>query len=117
MKRADLCAMPIFDPATAAALRGAATDADQVLDLRGLPRDRAEMLLRETLAASRQQPATLMVRLDPATPISGETLFLPIGRQLLQARRDGLVLNFAPLPEAAGAGFHAVLAARRSLAA
>jgi len=31
---------------------------------------------------------------------------------LLAARREGRVLRFAPLPEGAGAGFHATLPAR-----
>ena len=104
--------MPIFDPATASALRGADDTAEQELDLRTLVRAEAEVRLAATLAAARPQASTLLVRLDPATPTSGETLFLPIGRALLAARREGRVLRFAPLPEGAGAGFHATLPAR-----
>lgn len=104
--------MPIFDPTIAAALRGAQTTAEQELDLRTLPRAEAELLLAATLGATRPEAMTLLVRLDPATPTSGETLFLPIGRALLAARKAGRVLRFAPLPQAAGAGFHATLPAR-----
>lgn len=104
--------MPIFDPTTASALRGAETTADQELDLRATARAEAEARLAATLAAPRPAPTTLLVRLDPATPTSGETLFLPIGRALLAARQAGRVLTFAPLPERAGAGFHATLPAR-----
>ncbi len=110
--RGDLSAMPIFDPTTASALRGAETTAEQELDLRALARAEAEARLAATLAAARPAATTLLVRLDPATPTSGETLFLPIGRALLAARQAGRVLRFAPLPESAGAGFHATLPAR-----
>jgi hypothetical protein len=104
--------MPILDPTIAAALRGAETSAEQELDLRALARAEAEARLAATLAAARPASTTLLVRLDPATPTSGETLFLPIGRALLAARQAGRVLRFAPLPESAGAGFHATLPAR-----
>ena len=80
--------------------------------LRALARAEAEARLAATLAAARPAATTLLVRLDPATPTSGETLFLPIGRALLAARQAGRVLRFAPLPESAGAGFHATLPAR-----
>lgn len=52
------------------------------------------------------QPTTVVIRLDPATAVSGETLFLPVGRQLLDARRRGLVERFHPLPLADGGGFY-----------
>jgi hypothetical protein len=55
------------------------------------------------------QPRTVVIRIDPATAVSGETLFLPVGRQLLDARRRGLVMRFHPLPMSDGGGFHVEL--------
>ena len=53
-------------------------------------------------------PRSVIVRLDLAGPDTGETLFQPIGRQLLEARRKGLLEKLSPLPAHAGPGFYLV---------
>ena len=58
---------------------------------------------------------SMVVRIDPATATSGETLFLPVGRQLLEARKRGLITGFQPLPEADGGGFYVELPRREVL--
>ena len=116
-RRPDLTPMPNFDPATAARLHGTATSADRELDLRGASPALAHAAIAAALADTPREPTSLLVRISPATPTSGETLFQPVARQLLTARRDGLVLNFAPLPPDAGAGFHVQLPGLRERAA
>jgi 2-oxoglutarate dehydrogenase E2 component (dihydrolipoamide succinyltransferase) len=55
----------------------------------------------------------LVVRIDPATPDSGETLFGRLGRHLLDLKRRGLVATLAPLDPSRGAGFNLTLPAGR----
>ncbi len=101
--------MPFLDPEAARRLHGDTTAASRELDLRGAAPALAEAALAAALARPGALPESLLVRISPATPTSGETLFQPLARQLLAARRQGLVLAFAPLPPAAGAGFHVTL--------
>ena len=58
------------------------------------------------------EATSVVIRIDPATPTSGETLFLPVGRQLLDARRRNLIGQFTPLPDGDGGGFHVELSGR-----
>ncbi len=102
--------MPWLDPDTVRALVGELADGEHTLDLRGVSLNDAqsaiaEMLEQRHLAASKK----LIVRIDPATATSGETLFLPVGRQLLDARKQGLITRMHPLPEADGGGFYVEL--------
>ena len=53
-------------------------------------------------------PRSVVVRLDPAGPDTGETLFQPIGRLLLDLRRKGQLSKLSPLPHHAGSGFYLV---------
>jgi len=109
--------MPIFDPATLARLHGTASAADRELDLRGASAALAHAAIERALVETSTEPSSLLIRISPATPTSGETLFQPVARQLLAARRAGLVLSFAPLPPEAGAGFHVQLPGLRERAA
>src|SRR3546814_15924205 len=49
---------------------------------------------------------SVVVRIDAATPESGETLFARLGRHLLDLKRRGLLATLAPLDTARGAGFN-----------
>ena len=53
----------------------------------------------------------MVVRIDPATSESGETLFGRLGRHLLDLKRRGLVATLAPLDPRHGAGFNLTLPA------
>ncbi len=86
---------------------------DDVLDLRGMATPVAIDCLSRMLERCRFAPSRrLLVRIDPATATSGETLFLPVGRRLLEARRQGWVERFHPLPADAGGGFWVSLRGR-----
>ena len=94
--------MPFFEqnPLTKLTLQPGA--ADHELDLRGIPRAAALQLVEHLLAAP-EPAASYLIRFDPAANDGRETLFLPIGRRLLQARRDGQIAQC--LPAADGAGY------------
>jgi len=86
-------------------LTGFRNAAEFELDLCGLDLAHARASVERMLERSRfRQPRSVVVRLDPASPVSGETLFQPIGRLLLEAMRTGVVARCSPLPEG-GAGF------------
>ncbi|MEO0971888.1 MAG: hypothetical protein AAFX85_02245 [Pseudomonadota bacterium] len=102
--------MPEFDPATVRTLVGSLADGEHTLDLRGASRATALKAISQML--ERHEPAgrtSVVILIDPATETSGETLFLPVGQKLLEARRRGLIARFHPLPDADGGGFYAEL--------
>ncbi len=102
--------MPLFEPDSIRALVGDRATGELTLDLRGVCLSDARTAISEMLERQRSGDWTsVVIRIDPATPTSGETLFLPIGRQLLEARKRGLVTRFQPLPEADGGGFYVEL--------
>ncbi|MEM7422328.1 MAG: hypothetical protein AAF334_01325 [Pseudomonadota bacterium] len=102
--------MPIFESDGIRALVGDRANGEHTLDLRGVSLSYAQSAISQVLERGRSDDLTsLVIRIDPATPTSGETLFLPIGRQLLEARRRGLIARFHPLPEANGGGFYVEL--------
>jgi len=83
--------------------------AEYELDLRGLDLAHARESVARMLERARfRAPRSVIVRLDPAGPETGETLFQPIGRQLLDARRKGVLEKLTPLPPHAGCGFYLV---------
>jgi hypothetical protein len=92
--------MPFFDdnPLHRLALR--ADEADDELDLRGLDAsvalERIEKLLAESNATGR-----LLIRFDAALGDGRETLFLPLGRRLLDARREGRLKRCLPAEDGA----------------
>jgi len=98
--------MPFLDPEQARHLLGELPEAEAVLDLRGLARgaalDRLKRLVEERVAPA---PRSYAVRIDPPAPGGGETLFQPVGRYLLDARRQGRIVRFAPLAEPPGGGY------------
>jgi hypothetical protein len=93
--------MPFFDQNPLERLIFQPGDADVVLDLQGLPPDtalrRVESLLRDA-----PRSKSYLIRFDPAVPDGRETLFLPLGRRLLQARREGRLNRCLPASDGAG---------------
>ena len=105
--------MPLFDPDGIRRLVGEFADGEHTLDLRGVSLAEAQAVISQIVEQRLSDDATSMVVLiDPATATSGETLFLPIGRQLLDARKRGFISRFHPLPEADGGGFYLELPPR-----
>ena len=105
--------MPLFEPDSIRALVGDRANGEHTLDLRGVSLSRAQSAISQMLERWRSDDLTrVVIRIDPATATSGETLFLPIGRQLLEALKRGLITRFHPLPEADGGGFYIELPGR-----
>lgn len=97
------------------ALRGTLglSNAEAVLDLRQASRDQAETSLRELLERSRFGPRrTVAIRLAPPPEGGGETLFQPVGRLLLAARKRGWIERLQTLPAYDGIGFFVALAGK-----
>ena len=90
-------------------------EADYELDLTGLDLAHAIASVDRMVERQRFRDAerSVLVRIDPATPDSGETLFGRLGRHLLDLRRRGLVASMAPLDPGRGAGFNLTLPAGR----
>uniref|UniRef100_UPI003703BFCC hypothetical protein n=1 Tax=Streptomyces globisporus TaxID=1908 RepID=UPI003703BFCC len=107
--------LPHFEDFYANKLRGSlgVTDAESVLDLRGANRPTAEASLTDMLERSRfARGKTVAIRLDPPPDGGGETLFQPIGRQLLDAKRRGWIERLQTLPAEDGLGFYVALAGK-----
>lgn len=97
--------MPFMKDEDLRRLTGFRDVAEYELDLRGLDLAHARASIERMLERSRfRRPRSVVVRIDRASPTSGETLFQPIGRMLLDAMRAGVVARCSPLPEG-GAGF------------
>ena len=106
--------MPFFDDFYADKLRGGLgrDDAEAVIDLRGKVRLDAEAHLVALLEGRGGRPVrSIAILIDPATPTSGETLFQPVGRLLLDGKRRGVVERLLPLPARDGLGFFVVFPA------
>ena len=105
--------MPFFESYYEGKLRGSLglTDAEAVLDLRGASPTQAEASIKDMLERSRFGAGkTVAVRLDPPPLGGGETLFQPVGRLLLEAKRRGWIERLQTLPAADGLGFYLALA-------
>ena len=90
-------------------------EADYELDLTGL--DFAHAVASVDRMVERQRfrdvGRSVLLRIDPATADSGETLFGRLGRHLLDLKRRGLIATLAPLDPQRGAGFNLTLPAGR----
>jgi len=107
--------MRFFDDFYANKLRGSlgVTDAEAVLDLRGAGRAKAEASVKDMLERSRfAQSKTVAIRLDPPPEGGGETLFQPVGRLLLEAKKHGWIERLQTLPAHDGLGFYVALAGK-----
>jgi hypothetical protein len=93
-----------FDPL--AMLEGSAFETEAILDLRGLGRNAALAKLRALIEIRMNPgPRRWAVQIEPARPGGGETLFQPVGRYLLEAKRARKVLAVTPLADPPGGGF------------
>ena len=98
--------MPYFDENPLQRLALQAEDADAEFDLRGLTNDLAMQRVERLLDEAPDH--TVLIRFDAARDDGRETLFLPLGRRLLAARRDGRIKRC--LPAADGAAYFVVFA-------
>lgn len=99
--------MPFFTENPLEKLAFQAEDAQGVLDLSGLPPAEA-MQAVESLLGMPGGSDSYLIRFEPAGGDGRETLFLPLGRRLLEARRAGRLSRC--LPAADGAGYFIVFA-------
>ena len=88
--------------------------ADFELDLTGLDQLHALASIERMIERQRfrGEAREVVVKLDPAGPDSGETLFQPVGRALLDYMKRGLVAVCRPLSPEVGAGFYVELPGR-----
>lgn len=97
--------MPHFDIDEAMRYAGDKYSADAALDLSGMDEAEAIRTLDEAFAEPSEYFRSLIVRFDPAGPDTGETLFLPVGRYLLEKKKAGEISRLENLLEI-GAGFY-----------
>lgn len=97
--------MPFLKDEDLRRITGFHDSAEFELDLQGLDKLHAEASIERMLERSRfRPPRDVVIRIDKASPTSGETLFQPVGRQLVEALKAGTVARCRPLPEGS-AGF------------
>jgi hypothetical protein len=107
--------VPHFDEFYANKLRGSlgVSDAEAVLDLRGASAEKAAASIQDMLERSRFAAAkTVAIRLDAAREGGGETLFQPVGRALLAAKKRGWIERLQTLPAHDGLGFYVALSGK-----
>ncbi len=110
-------AMPFLRDEDLRRLTGFHDSAEYELDLCGLDLPHARASVERMLERSRfRRPRSVVIRIEKASATSGETLFQPIGRMLVEAMKAGLVLRCRPLPND-GAGFWIELAGNPRAAA
>ena len=97
-----------LDESTLRRLTGGSAQADYELDLSGLDQAHALASIERMIERQRfrEDPREVVIRLDPATATSGETLFQPVGRALLASLKKGHISACRPLPITEGAGFY-----------
>jgi hypothetical protein len=107
--------MPHIEPFYADKLLGSLgqIDAESVLDLRGVSKRKAEASLNDMLERSRfSAPKTVAILIDPPLKPGKQTLFQPVGRKLLAAKKSGWIDRLTPLPAQDGLGFYVALAGK-----
>jgi hypothetical protein len=92
--------MPHFPANPLEQLAVQAGAAEATLDLTGLSPE-AAMSALETLLSGERVANSYRVCFDPPAGDGRETLFQPIGRRLLQARREGILQTCLPVDGAA----------------
>ncbi len=99
--------MPFLDERNLRRISGRTGPADYELDLTGVDAEHARVAIERMLERQRfrEAPRSVVIRIDPAGPDSGETLFQPVGRQLVAAMKQGLISRCRPLAPKDGAGF------------
>ena len=97
--------MPYLDDEDIRRLTGMKDAAEYELDLCGLDLAHSIASVEQMIERSRfRKPRTVFIKIDPPTSTSGETLFQPIGRILVQAMKAGNVQQCRPHIES-GSGF------------
>jgi len=92
--------MPYLNDEDIRRLTGMKDSVEYELDLCGLDLAHSIASVERMIERSRfRTPRTIFIRIDPATATSGETLFQPIGRILVQAMKVGKVAQCRPLLE------------------
>jgi hypothetical protein len=107
--------MPHFDEFYANKLRGTlgVADAESMLDLRGASHEQAAASIQDMLERSRFAKAkTVAIRLSAPSEGGGETLFQPVGKALLEAKKRNWIERLQTLPGQDGLGFYVVLAGK-----
>jgi hypothetical protein len=107
--------MPHFEDFYADKLRGSlgVTDAEAVLDLRDASREQAAASIQDMLERSRfAQAKSVAIRLAAPPEGGGETLFQPVGKALLEAKKRGWIDRLQTLPAQDGLGFYVALSGR-----
>ena len=107
--------MPHFEEFYANKLLGTlgVVEAGDVLDLRGASREQAGASIQDMLERSRfAKGKTVAIRLDPPPEGGGETLFQPVGKALLEAKKRGWIDRLQTLPSQDGLGFYVVLSGK-----
>lgn len=95
--------MPYFEDNPLNRLAMQTQAAAATLDLRGKSQDEALQALEQLLGDHENRADSYRIRFDAASNDGRETLFLPLGRRLLDARRAGDITRC--LPESDGAGY------------
>ena len=83
--------MPYFDIDEAMKYAGEKIDADAGIDLQGLDAEGALAELDKAFTERGTDIQSMIIKFPPATPNSGETLFQPVGRWLLEQRKAGRI--------------------------
>jgi hypothetical protein len=107
--------VPHFEDFYADKLRGSlgVADAQTILDLRKSTREQAAAAIQEMLERSRfAKEQSVAIRLAPPREGGAETLFQPIGKALLEARKRGWIVRLQTLPAPDGLGFYVMLAGK-----
>ncbi|MGO4707412.1 hypothetical protein AB4072_16735 [Microvirga sp. 2MCAF38] len=107
--------MPHFEEFYAQKLHGSLglVDAESVLDLRNASREQAAASLQDMLERSRfAQSKSVAILIQPPAEGGGETLFQPVGKALLEAKKRGWIERLQTLPMQDGLGFYVVLAGK-----
>ncbi len=87
-------------------LTGGPMDAEYHLELEGLDLAHARESVTRMLERNRFRPTrTILVTVGAPVEGGGETLFQPIGRQLLEARRAGVLSSMHPVSGESGPGY------------
>lgn len=95
--------MPFLDPEDARALQTENMEVDLEIDLTAMAREAAmEKLAYELAEGRREGRERVLVRFTPASPTSGETLFLPVGRYLRDEVRTGRAVRAMPAMDGSG---------------
>ena len=93
--------MPTFDKNPLENLQFAPGDADEDIDLTKMSHNEALSYVDELLTQDIKS-RSYCLRFAAAKGDGSETLFQPLGRRLLAARKDGVLARFLPISDGAG---------------